>query len=77
MRLSLTERCTISRTKAHIVLFGLYLRFGMHHGPNKHVACGDGMNLDYSEVMAITVDYDMTIITLDIIYSVLFCRPIP
>jgi hypothetical protein len=72
--LSLTRRCAIAHTKLCIIVFGLYLSFGMHHGSDKHLACGDGTNLNGCEVMAITVDYDMTIITLESLYSVLSCR---
>jgi hypothetical protein len=75
--LSLTERCAITQAKAHITLFCLYPGFGMHHSPDKHLACGDGTNLDCSEVMAIIVDYGMTIITLDSLYSMLSYRPTP
>jgi hypothetical protein len=49
----------------------------MHHGSDNHLAYDDGMNLDYCEVMATTVDYDMTIITLDNIYSVLSYHTTP
>jgi hypothetical protein len=45
----------------------------MHPSSDKHLACGDGMNLDYCEVTDITGDYGMTIITLDNIYYVLSC----
>jgi hypothetical protein len=34
-------------------------------------------NVDYCEVMATTVDYDMAITTLDNLYYVLSCRPTP
>jgi hypothetical protein len=37
----------------------------MHHGSDKHLACGDETNLDCCNMMTITIDYDMTIITLD------------
>jgi hypothetical protein len=55
----------------------LYTGFGVHHGSDNHLAYGNGTNLDYCEVMATTVDYDMTIITLDNIYSVLSCHATP
>jgi hypothetical protein len=45
----------------------------MHPSSDKHLACGDGMNLDCCEVTDITGDYGMTIITLDNIYYVLSC----
>jgi hypothetical protein len=48
----------------------------MHHGSDKHLACGDGMHQDCYEVMVITIDYGMAIITLHNLYSVLSCRPI-
>jgi hypothetical protein len=49
----------------------------MHRSSNKHLACSDGTNLDCCEVMAITGDYDMIIVTLDSLYSVLSCWPTP
>jgi hypothetical protein len=64
-RLSLTGRRTIARTKSCIILFGLYPSYGMHHGSDKHLTCGDETNLDCCNMMTTTIDYDMTIITLD------------
>jgi hypothetical protein len=58
-----------------IILLGLYPSCGMHHSFSKHLACGDGTNQDYCEVMTITSDYGMAFITLDSLYSVLSCRP--
>jgi hypothetical protein len=49
----------------------------MYHGFDKHLSCGDGTNLDCCEVMAITVDYDMIIITLGNLYFMLSCQPTP
>jgi hypothetical protein len=63
-RLSLTRRRAITRTKLRIVLLGLYPSFDMHHGSDKHLACGDRTNLDCCDVMAVAVDYDMAITTL-------------
>jgi hypothetical protein len=37
----------------------------MHHGSDKHLTCGDETNLDCCNMMTTTIDYDMTIITLD------------
>jgi hypothetical protein len=45
------------------ILLGLYPRCGMHHGFDTHLDCSDGMNLDCFEVMTITVDYGMAIIS--------------
>jgi hypothetical protein len=72
-----TKRHTIARRNPRIVLLGLYPGCGMHHASNKHLAYGDGMTLDYCEVMTITGDYDMTIITMDNLYSELSYRPTP
>jgi hypothetical protein len=72
-----TKRHTIAWRNPRIVLLGLYLGCGMHHASNKHLAYGDGMTLDYCEVMTITSDYDMTIITMDNLYSELSYRPTP
>jgi hypothetical protein len=77
MCLSLTEICIISWKKLHTILHHLYPGFGMHHGSKKHLAYSDGTDLDCCEVMPITIDYGMTIITLDNIYSVLSYRPTP
>jgi hypothetical protein len=76
-RLSLTGRHTIAWTKPCTILLGRYPRCGMHHGSDKHLAYDDMMNLDCCEVMAITIDYGMTNITLDNLYFVLSCRPTP
>jgi hypothetical protein len=76
-RLSLTGRHVIVRTKPHTILFGLYPGRGMHHGSDKHLAYDDGMNLGCCEVMAITVDYRMAIITPNNLYFMLSCRPTP
>jgi hypothetical protein len=67
--MSLIGRRAIAQTKPHSVLFDLYPGFDMHHDSE--------MNLDCYEVMAITVDYDMIIIILDNIYSILSCQPTP
>jgi hypothetical protein len=77
VRLSLTGRRAISRTKLCTVLLGLYPGFGMHHSSDKHLACGDGTNLDYCDVMVVTVDYNMAITTLGSLYAALSCRPTP
>jgi hypothetical protein len=45
----------------------------MHHSFDKHLACGDGTNLEFCEVTAITGDFGVIIITLDSHYSVLSC----
>jgi hypothetical protein len=75
--LSLIGRRAIARTTLHTILLGLYLGFGMHHCSDKHLACGDGMNLGCCEVMVVIVDYGMTIITLDSLYFLLSHRPTP
>jgi hypothetical protein len=72
----LTDRWAIARTKPHIVLLDIYTGCDMHRSSDKHLACGDRMNLNYGEVTAITGDYDMTIITLYNLYSVLSVGPI-
>jgi hypothetical protein len=72
-RLSLIGRHDIAWTKLCTVLLDLYPGCGMHPSSDKHLACGDGMNLDCCEVTDITGDYGMTIITLDNIYYVLSC----
>jgi hypothetical protein len=74
-RLSLTRRYTIVWTNPRTVLLGLYLGCGMHRSSDKHLACGDEMNLDYCEVTTITGDCDMAIITLGSLYSMLSCQP--
>jgi hypothetical protein len=73
VRLSLSGRCTIARTNLHTTLLCLYPGHGMHYSSDKHLACGDGTNLDFCEVTAITSDFDVIIITLDSHYSVLSC----
>jgi hypothetical protein len=75
--LSLIGRSAIARTNTGVVLLGLYPGCGIYRSSNKHLACGDETNLDCCEVMAIAGDYDMAIITLDSLYSVLSCWPIP
>jgi hypothetical protein len=75
--MSLTRRCVTARTKPRIILFCLYLSFDVHHGSNEHLAYGDRMNLDCCKVMTITVDYGMTSITSDNLYSMLSCQPTP
>jgi hypothetical protein len=59
------KRRTIARTKPCTVLLDLYPGFGMHHGSDINLACGDRTNLDCYEVMATNVDYNITITTLD------------
>jgi hypothetical protein len=49
----------------------------MYHSSDKHLACGDGMDLDCFKVTTITGDFNMTIITLDNHYSVLSCQSAP
>jgi hypothetical protein len=44
---------------------------------NKHLACWDGMNKDYCEVMATIVDYSMAIITLHNLYTMWSYWPTP
>jgi hypothetical protein len=46
--LSLTGRCTIAWTKLRIILLGLYMGFGMHHGSDKHLSCDNGTNLAFT-----------------------------
>jgi hypothetical protein len=77
VQLSLTRIHTIARIKLYIILPSLYLRCGMHHGSNKHLASDDETNLDCCEVIVIIVDYDMAIITLQSLYIVLSCRLTP
>jgi hypothetical protein len=75
--MSLTRRHVIAQTNACNILLGPYPGYAMHHSSDKHLACSDGMNLDYCEVMAITGDFNMAIITLDTHYFVLSCHPAP
>jgi hypothetical protein len=49
----------------------------MHYCSDKHLACGDGTNLVCCEVMTITVDYGLTIITLESHYFMLSCWHTP
>jgi hypothetical protein len=49
----------------------------MHHGSDKHLACGNEVNKDSCEVMAITVYYGMTTIMLHNLYFVFSCQPTP
>jgi hypothetical protein len=79
--LSLTRRRAIARTMLHTVLLDWEASYhpesGMHRNSDKNLACGDGMNLDYDEVMASTGDSDIAIITLGSYYSMLSCQPAP
>jgi hypothetical protein len=75
--LSLTGRCAITWTKSHTILLDLYPGCGMHHGSDKHLAYGDGTNIDSCKVMTITVDYGMAIIALNRLYSMLSYQPTP
>jgi hypothetical protein len=77
MNLSLTGRRAIAWTKLRNVLLGLYPGFGTRHGSDKHLAYGNETNLDCCELMAIIVDYNMAIITLDSLYSGLSCQSTP
>jgi hypothetical protein len=47
------------------------------HIYNRNLVCGDGTSLDYCNVISITGELDMTIITLGRLYFVLFCRLAP
>jgi hypothetical protein len=75
--LSLTRRCDIVHTNSHTILLGHYPGCVMHHNFDKHQPSGDDTNLDYCEVMTITSNFGMIIITLDIHYSTLSCQPAP
>jgi hypothetical protein len=44
---------------------------------NNNLACDEDKRLDYCDVIAITCDYDMIIITLGRFYFVLSCRLAP
>jgi hypothetical protein len=74
---ALDRTSILAWTKPCTILLGRYPRCGMHHGSDKHLAYDDMTNLDCCEVMAITIDYGMTNITLDNLYFVLSCRPTP
>jgi hypothetical protein len=71
MRLSLTRRRVISLTNLRTVLLGLYPGRGMHHSSDKHLVCGNGMNLHCCEGTTATGDFSMAIMTLDNHYSML------
>jgi hypothetical protein len=77
VRLSLTGERVVAWTNLRTVLLSICSGHVMHHSSDKYLACGDEANLDCCEVMAITGDFDMTIITLDSHYSVLSCLPTP
>jgi hypothetical protein len=77
VNISLTGRRAIAWTKLRNILLGLYPGFGTRHGSDKHLACGNATNLDCCELMAIIVDYNMAIITLDCLYSGLSCQSTP
>jgi hypothetical protein len=78
-RLSLTRRCAIAQTMLYTILLDrvadLYLGCDMHYNSNKNLACGNMMNLDYYEVMAITGDFIMSIISLSCHYSMFSVTP--
>jgi hypothetical protein len=75
--MSMTGRHAIAQTNPCTILLGLYLGSGMHRTSDKHLACSDGMNLDYCKLTAITGYYGMTIITLDNLYFMLSYKPTP